>query len=182
MDDSYGRFRVKRGEVEIEYEGINFVQEYRAALAYFGMVAGAQTRLGDASSEILAKPVMKPQTASHSSEAPTLMFSGIQRPKMESELERPASGLRGPGPTLQHSETSSTKGVEANASLGLVFNGLDRANQRVERETVSQNPEQKQETDSLIENTPHDAPETYPTGMAKDDKFKDVLKRLGLAT
>jgi len=181
MSDSHGRFRVRRGEVEIEYEGPNFIQEYRAALAYFGIVFGAQTRLEDASSETLPKPVVKPQTASHSPESPTLMLSGIQRPKMEIELERPAFGLRSPGQTLRQSETSTSKGVEANASLGLVFNVLNRANQRLERETVSQSPERQQKTDSRIENRSHDAEGTYPTGMANDDKFKDVLKRLGLA-
>jgi hypothetical protein len=181
MDDSHGRFRVRRGEVEIEYEGINFVQEYRAALAYFGIETGVQTRLEDASSETLPEPIMKPQTASHSAESPALMLSGIQRPKMESELERPAYGLRSRSPTTHQSERSTSKGVEANAPLGLVFNVLDRTNQRFERETVSQSPEQEQNTDSSIENRAHEEAEAYPTGMAKDDKFKDVLKRLGLA-
>src|SRR5207302_4938772 len=155
----------------------NFIQEYRAALAYFGIVFGAQTRLEDASSETLPKPVIKPQTASHSPESPTLTLSGIQRPKMEIELERPAFGLRSPGQTLHQSETSTSKGVESNASLGLVFNVLDRANQRLERETVSQSPERQQKTDSPIENKSHDAEGAYPTGVANDDKFKDVLKR-----
>src|SRR5437879_1960993 len=110
MSDSHGRFRVRRGEVEIEYEGPNFIQEYQAALAYFGIVFGAQTRLEDVSSETLPVPVMEPQTASHSPESPTLMLSGIQRPKMERGLEMPVFGLPSPGPALHQSDNSTSKG------------------------------------------------------------------------
>ena len=47
MSDSHGRFRVRMRELEIEYEGPDFVQEYKAALEYLGMMGGAQTRLED---------------------------------------------------------------------------------------------------------------------------------------
>jgi hypothetical protein len=181
MSDSHGRFRVRRGEVEIEYEGPNFIQEYKATLAYFGIVFGAQTRLEDASSETLPVPVMEPKTASHSLESPTLMLSGIQRPKMESDLQRPGFGLGSPGPTLHQSDISTSKGERANPSRGLVFNMLARPNQLLESETGLQSTEQQKETKPLIENRSHNEEVAYPTGMANDDKFKDVLKRLGLA-
>jgi hypothetical protein len=58
---------------------------------------------------------------------------------------------------------------------------LARPNQLLESETGLQSTEQKEETKPLIENRSHNAEGAYPTGMAKDDKFKDVLKRLGLA-
>ena len=181
MTDSHGRFRVRRGEVEIEYEGPNFIQEYKAALAYFGIVVGAQTRLEDVSSETLPVPAMEPQTASHSRESPTLMLSGIQRPKMERGLERPGFGLGSPGPTLHQSDNSTSKGEKAHPSRGLVFNMIARPNQLLESETGLQSTEQKKETKPLIENRFHNAEGAYPTGIANDDEFKDVLKRLGLA-
>jgi len=100
---------------------------------------------------------------------------------MESELEKPVSGLESRGPTLHQSENSASKGEEANPSPGLVFNVLGRANQSHERETGLQSIEQKKETSPLIENRSHNAEGKYPTGMLNDDRFKDVLKRLGLA-
>jgi hypothetical protein len=181
MSDSHGRFRVRRGEVEIEYEGPNFIQEYRAALAYFGIVIGAQTRLEDVSPETLPVPAMEPQTASHSHESPTLMLSGIQRPKMESDFQRPGFGLGSPGPILHQSDNSTSRGEKAHPSRGLVFNIVARPNQLLESETGLQSTELRKETKPLIENISHNAEAAYPTGMANDDKFKDVLKRLGLA-
>ena len=56
---------MKRGEVEIEYEGINFIQEYRATLVYLGIVGGSKTKLEDTGFEAPPNRVVKPQTASH---------------------------------------------------------------------------------------------------------------------
>ena len=180
MSEAHGRFKVRKGEVEIEYEGFNFIQEYKAALAYFGIMSGAQTRLEGSAPETQPERAMKPQTASHPLESPALWFSGIQRPEVASDLKQPEFGFESPGATLHQPKNSATESQEAGPSQGLVFNVLTRANQRAEREIELESPEPKQTKPSTESASPN-GEGAYPTGMAGDDKFKDVLKRLGLA-
>jgi hypothetical protein len=180
MSESHGRFKVRKGEVEIEYEGVDFIQEYKAALAYFGITRGAQTRLGDSASETQPERAMKPQASSHPVEPPALWFSGVQRPEFASEVKKPESSFESPGPTLHQPENPASEGKEASASHGLVFDVLTRGSQRTERKTELQTPEPKDTKPSTEDRSPN-GEGAYPTGMENDNKFKDVLKRLGLA-
>src|SRR5437016_13545148 len=118
MSDSQGRFRVRRGELEIEYEGPDFVREYRAALAYIGIAGGAQTRLEDAGFEALPEQGAKHQAASH----PPMTLAPL--------LSRTDGPTTSPSPTLLESGNSASKSEEAKTSFDLMFDAMGRANQR----------------------------------------------------
>jgi hypothetical protein len=181
MSDSHGRFRVRRGELEIEYEGPNLIQEYRAALAYLGFVDGAQTRLEDTGFEALPERAVKAQTAPHLPISLATSPSGMQTTMMESELEKSEVGLESRGLSSQESERSASRSEDANPSHGLLFSVLGRANQDSGRENEHQSTEPKTETYPSLEKITHNSDGAVPGEMLIDGKFKDVLKRLGLA-
>src|SRR6266550_1847637 len=104
MSDSLGRFRVRKGELEIEYEGPDLIREYKAALAYLGIVSGAQTRLEDTGFEALPKQAVKHQAASHPPMALPPSLSPTGGPTMS------------PSPTLPESGNSASKSEEEKTS------------------------------------------------------------------
>ena len=214
--------------MEIEYEGPNFVQEYRAALEYLNIADGVQTRLGDTENEFMPKHMqMKPQKALPSSPPPpaaapvlTLESMGIHldKPKPAEEESEPAHSeydLENPGlGSMQSSSEESAMESHPDGGLdsseSLLFRALERASRGSSRETSTREPveeERKPEpkveeskplfedkppqtegavpssnTRPLFEDKPPQTEGAVPPDKLSDDRFKGILKRLGLAT
>jgi hypothetical protein len=206
ISDQHGRFRVRRGELEIEYEGPNLVQEYRAALHYLNIVDGVQTRLGNTESESMPKRVMKPSAALASPPEPSVALSYVEMAKMETERSSPpAFDIEGQGPTsMQAPETSlSNPDVGVNPSEDLLFKALARAARRPGRDGAEESAEERTEEIAvesgetaeqaaeskpsfqekpLFQDKPTESEGAVPKEKYTDEKFKGILKRLGLSS
>jgi hypothetical protein len=205
ISDQHGRFRVRRGELEIEYEGPDIVQEYRAALKYLNIVDGDQTRLGSSESEVMPKRVMKPHPVMTPTPEPSVALSYVEMARQESaQATPPAYDIEGQGQqSMQAPETSLSSTEGGNASEDLLFKALARASHRPGRESVEENTEERREERSVhdAEQTAEPATESKPSFQEKplfqdkptesegavpkekytDEKFKGILKRLGLS-
>jgi len=207
ISDQHGRFRVRRGELEIEYEGPNLVQEYNAALHYLNIVDGAQTRLGNTESEVMPKRVMKPQPAPASPPEPSVALSYVEMAKIETErAQPPAFDIEGQGPnSMQAPEVSLGNPDEGvNASEDLLFKALARASRRPGRESAEESAEERTEESAvqsaeqtaesevepktsfqekpLFQDKPTESEGAVPKEKYTDEKFKGILKRLGLSS
>ena len=185
--------------MEIEYEGPNLVQEYNAALHYLNIVDGAQTRLGNMESEVMPKRVMKPQPAPASPPEPSVALSYVEMAKMETErAQPPAFDIEGQGPnSMQAPEVSLGKPDEGvNASEDLLFKALARASRRPGRESAEESAVQSAEQTAeptvepkpsfqerpLFQDKPTESEGAVPKEKYTDEKFKGILKRLGLSS
>jgi len=203
ISDQHGRFRVRRGELEIEYEGPNLVQEYRAALQYLNIVDGAQTRLGNTESEVMPKRAVKPPTALASPPEPSVALSYVEMARRESEpAPPPAFDIEGQGPdSMQASEMSLGNPDEgANPSEDLLFKALARAARRPGGESAEESAEERTEQSAeqtaepaadskssfqekpLFQDKPTESEGAVPKEKYTDEKFKGILKRLGLSS
>ena len=209
ISDQHGRFRVRRGELEIEYEGPNLVQEYQAALHYLNIVDGAQTRLGNTEAEVMPKHVMKPQPVIASSPEPSVALSYVEMARRESAPPPPAAfDMEGQGPNSTQAPVSLGNPDEGvNPSEDLLFKALARAARRPGREREEESPAQSGEERTeesalqseeqtaepaaepkpsfqekpLFQDKPPESEGAVPKDKYSDDKFKSILKRLGLS-
>ena len=201
ISDQHGRFRVRRGELEIEYEGPNLVQEYKAALHYLNIVDGVQTRLGNTEAEVMPKLLMKPQPSMASSPEPSVALSYVEMARRDSAQSQPAYDIEGHGQSSTHaSEMSASNPNEVvNPSEDLLFKALARASGHRERESVEEKAEPmaepmeepqeepaeeakpKLQDKPLFQDKPPESEGAVPKDKYSDDKFKDILKRLGLS-
>ncbi len=194
--------------MEIEYEGPNLVQEYRAALEYLNIVDGAQTRLGDTESEVSPRRVMKPPTALASPPEPSVALSYVEMARRESEPAPPppAFDMEGQSPnSTQAPEMSLSNPDEGgNQSEDLLFKALARAARRPGGESAEEGAEERTEESGvqsgeqtaepaaeskplfqdrpLFQDKPAESEGAVPKEKYTDDKFKGILKRLGLSS
>ncbi len=194
--------------MEIEYEGPNLVQEYRAALEYLNIVDGAQTRLGDTESEGKPKHVMKPQAALAPTPEPSVALSYVEMARRESEPAPPppAFDMEGQSPnSTQAPEMSLSNPDEGgNQSEDLLFKALARAARRPGGESAEEGAEERTEESGvqsgeqtaepaaeskplfqdrpLFQDKPAESEGAVPKEKYTDDKFKGILKRLGLSS
>jgi hypothetical protein len=181
MSDSHGRFRVKRGELEIEYEGPGFVEEYNAALSYLGILRGAQSRLEDVGFEAIPKQAVERQSASHPPMKLAPLLSGTRGSKVGTEFEKSEFGIESQGHSLKEYGSSPSQGKQAEQTQFLQFNTHSHESRRPEKETEPQSAEPARETNRLFEGKSRDAEGVVPSGKLNDDKFTSVLKKLGLS-
>jgi hypothetical protein len=166
--------------LEIEFEGPGFIQEYKAALAYLGIAGGAQTRLEDTGFDALPKQAVKHQAASHPPMTLAPLLSSMKGSKVESEFEKSEFGIESQGHSLQEYESSASQSEAAKPSQYLQFSVLGRDDQLHERGVQPQSTERTKETNPPFEIKSDRKEGAFPSGM-NDEKFKDVLKRLGLS-
>jgi hypothetical protein len=169
-----GRFRVRRGDLEIEYEGVNFVQEYGAALRYLGF-AEAQTRLEETEPQPAennrsgsAIRASSSPSASPSSPPPILISkAGSGESTREDDLE--SRGLDSIGPLERQVDDTTAAGASPDETP------FDAFLRRIARgpKGGGESAEPKPESGEAIS---EGATPTTPG----DDKYKQVLKRLGI--
>ncbi len=175
--------------MEIEFEGPNFLQEYKAALEHLHIVDGAQTTLGDTDFEVSPKHEAKHHKAPASPSEPSGALSYVEMAKEEREKEEreeerekaePVYDLENPGPT-------PTQEGQVNPAEDLLFRALARATKHPEPESApppaEQSSEQKEGSKPMFDDKK--TPETegaVPTDKYPNDRFKEILKRMGLAT
>ena len=193
MDDSHGRFRVRRGELEIEFEGPNFIQEYKAALEHLHIVDGAQTTLGDTDFEVSPRREAKQPKSSASPPEPSGALSYVEMAKEESAKANQEYDLENPGPSPPQSHIDQSE--------DLLFRALARATHRPEQETpapsAEQGSEHKHETPApsaergsehkegskpLFDDKKPESEGAVPSDKYPDERFKEILKRMGLST
>jgi len=193
--------------LEIEYEGPNLMQEYRAALQYLNIADGVQTRLENTESEVMPRRV-KPPTALASPPEPSVALSYVEMAKMETERSSPPPSFdiegQGPNSLLAPEMSMSNPDEGVNPSEDLLFKALARASRRPGRESAEESAEERTEEIAVRseERTAEPAVESKPSFQEKplfqdkptesegavpkekytDEKFKDILKRLGLSS
>jgi hypothetical protein len=171
MTSPAGRFRVRRGEMEIEYEGLNFGQEYRAALRYLGIADEAQTGLEEMESQ--PADTNRGPSAIGASLSPSALPSSpspIMVPKVgsgesirEHELESPRLD------SIDPPERKADDATEAGApSDETPFDAFLRR--------IARGPKGREEKAESEQGAGQGA---TPTTQG-DDKYKEVLKRLGI--
>jgi hypothetical protein len=175
MTSSNGRFRVRRGDVEIEYEGVDFVQEYGAALRYLGIADKPRTGMAERESQPAdinrgpsANSLLSPPSVAPSSSSPIVMSKlGSGESTREHDLESTGLDSIGP-PERQAGETTEAAArsdeTPFDAFLRRVSQGRKGSEERAEPKVESGEP----------------ASEGVTLPAQGDEKYKEVLKRLGI--
>jgi len=175
MNSPNGRFRVRRGDLEIEYEGVNFVQEYGAALRYLGIADEAQTRLEETESQ--PADINRGHSAIGSSLSPSapssspspIVMSKVGSGESTGEHDLDNHGLDSIGPPERKADDNTEAGAAPeetpfDAFLRRVARGPKGSGERAEPKAESGQAASEGAT---------------PTTPG-DDKYKEVLKRLGM--
>ena len=166
---------MSKGDMEIEYEGLNFGQEYGAALRYLGITDEAQT--GFEETESKAAEINKGPSAIGASLSPPAQSSSPSRIMMskvgsgestrEHDLESP--GLDSIDPPERQADDTTEAGAPSDltpfdAFLRRVAQGPRGGGERAEPKAESGEAAGQGAT---------------PTTQG-DDKYKEVMKRLGI--
>jgi len=173
MTSPNGRFRVRRGDLEIEYEGVNFVQEYGAALRYLGIADEAQTRLEETEPQPAeinrgTSKIGAPLPPSQSSSPSPILMS--KAGSGESTRER---GLESPGLDSNAPPERNAGGSEAGAaSEETPFDAFLRR--------IARGPKGGGGSAEPMPESGQPASEGATPTAPGDDKYKEVLKRLGI--
>ena len=163
--------------MEIEYEGLNFGQEYRAALRYLGIADEAQTGLEETESQPADTDTDRGPSANGASLSPSALPSSpspIMVPKVgsgesmrEHELESPRLD------SIDPPERKADDATEAGApSDETPFDAFLRR--------IARGPKGREERAETKAESGQAAGQGATPTTQGDDKYKEVLKRLGI--